>query len=99
MRMPWLPAEIPFRQVLKFDSEVFHAGAHLLDSCSEHVVEDGRRYSRGETDSGGDERFGNTGRDRAQTGAARIAQARECIDNSPDGAEQAYKWRDGSNRR
>ena len=59
-------AEIPFRQILEFDREIFHARSHFFDSSSEHVVKDRSRNSGGKTDGGGDQRLRNARRDGAK---------------------------------
>ena len=52
-----LSAEIPLREVLKLDGEVFHARAHFFDARSEHVIENGGRNCRRKSNSRRHQRF------------------------------------------
>ena len=63
------------------------------------IVEDYGRDGDEETGGGGEKRFGNAGRDSAKAGGVCVAEAGKRVDDAPDGAEQAYEWRDGAGGR
>src|ERR1700678_705735 len=81
-------------QVQELELKVFHARGEFLNGAAKDVVENIRGNGGEQADGGGDQRFGDTGRHRPQTGRAGRAQLLECVDNAPDRPEQTDEWRD-----
>src|SRR5215469_5260169 len=79
-----LRSEIPFGHVQELQREVFHARTHFADAVAEQVIEHGGRNGREEPHGGGNQRFGNAGRDRREAGAALFAQSVKCADDAHD---------------
>src|SRR5215207_6520031 len=83
------------RRVVHFDVEV-------LDAAGQVVVEPDRRDGDDEAESRLDERFRDTGRNRAETARAGGRDALERVDDADDRAEQSDERRgraDGRERR
>ena len=59
----------------------------------EVIVDDDRRDRRDQTDRGGEQRFGDAGRDHGEIGRLRFRDADEAVHDAPDGAEQADERR------
>src|SRR5580698_9245035 len=66
---------------------VTHFHVERFDSAGEIVVRPHRGHSYEQTDSGGDESFGNTAGHGAQTGRLLRRNALERVDDAGDGAE------------
>src|SRR5258708_4461178 len=81
--------ETSFHEIQELEDEIFHAGAEFLDRAPKYVVEN-RCGNRGrESQSGCDQRFRDSRRNRAQAGCARGSQLLESVDNAPDRAEKS----------
>src|SRR4051794_40896987 len=77
---------------------VVHFDVEVLDAAGEVIVEPHRRNGDDEPKRRLDERFGNTGRDRAETARAGRRDALERGDDADDRAEQSDEGRGGANR-
>src|SRR5580693_977341 len=70
---------------------VAHFHVEGFDPAREVVVRPHRGHGHEQTDSGGDESFGNTAGYRAQAGRLLGRNALERVDDAGDGAEQTYE--------
>src|SRR5246127_5210538 len=83
-----------FQAVEQFAREVVHAGAELAQRRGELVVGDHGGDGHQQAGSGRDQRFRDSGGDRAQRGCAFCSQPVKRVDNAHDGAEEAHKGGD-----
>src|SRR6201987_1479089 len=86
-----LSAEIPLRQILELDGEVFHPRAHFLYARSKNVVEDRGRNSSSQPDRGRHEGFRNTRRNGSQARTPGIPKTLKRINDAPNGSKQPDK--------
>jgi hypothetical protein len=77
-----------------FEGKVVAAGGEVADGCADQVICDDGWDRGGESGGGGDERFGNTGSDSAESCAAGGAESVKGVDDAPDGAEESDEGRD-----
>src|SRR5271165_956345 len=85
----------PLRQIKKLQRKILHSCPEFLDGASKPVKKNRGRNSRRKPQRGGDQRFRNARRNGAQAGATRGSKALKSVDDPPNRAEQANKWRDG----
>jgi len=90
---------LSFNQVEHLQREVVIARRHFANGANDEVVGDHRRNGCSQAGSGGNQSFGNSRGDRAQSCRASRAESVEGIDDSPDGAEQSDKRRNGAGNR
>ena len=86
-------------QVEHLQGEVVVARGHFANGANDEVVSDHRRDRGSQAGGGGNQRFGNSRSDRAQSRGASRAQSVEGVDDSPDGSEQSDKRRDRAGNR
>src|SRR5271165_5767685 len=83
----------PLRQIKKLQRKILHPRPKLLNRASKPVKKNRRRNSRRQPQRGGDQRFRNARRTGAQAGATRRSKTLKSVDDPPNRAEQANKWR------
>src|SRR5438067_1355223 len=76
-----------------------HLDGETIDFVQEVVVEPDRRNGHEQAEGGGDERFGDTGRNGAQSAGTRQRHALERVNDAGDVAEQSDKGRGRGDRR
>ena len=84
---------LSFDQIEHLQGEIVVARGHFANRANDEVVGDDGRDGRGQASGGGDQSFGNSRSDGAQSGCAGGAQSVEGVDDSPDRPEQSDEGR------
>src|SRR6185312_10118189 len=82
--------------VEEFRAGVTHLHVERIHAAGEVVVHPDRGHRDEQTDSGGDEGFGSTAGDRADTGGLLSGHRLERVDDADDGSEQTDERRGGT---
>ena len=78
---------MPFDNVQEFRGEVFHFLNHVFGLIQKVIIENNRRYGRGKSRGGGDQRFRNAGGNNGQGRRTTGADSLKGIHNAPNRAE------------
>src|SRR5579863_2193257 len=80
----------------QFGRGIVHLDIERFDLGGEVVVNPHGRDGDEQTESGGDESFGNSACDRAQSGCFAVGNSFECVDDAQHGAEQSHEGSRGT---
>ena len=83
-------------EVQKLKRKVVHARCHIAQAVRKIVVRDGGGNGGEQPKRGGEKRFGDTGTNGAQAGAASIAECEKGVDDAPHRTKQTDERCDGS---
>src|SRR5690242_4346424 len=72
-----------------FHSEIVQALPKLANILQKLIIEDNGGNRSGESRGGGHQGFRDAGSDGAEAGGSRAAEAGKCVDDAPNGAEEA----------